>query len=182
MIHKRVRRYTVCLHCRQPMSERPTLFCSGICQKLRLRHRVKTTGCMRCHEQHPVEGFATTGYCKPCNREMKRAAWKETPRAQRKAKQMRDAKHPERYKKYRRKIRTEVLAHYGDRCACCGESHEEFLSIDHIDGNGTAHRRLINQPIDRWLKKHNFPPGFRVLCMNCNFSLGKRGYCPHTTR
>lgn len=33
--------------------------------------------------------------------------------------------------------------------------------------------------ITLWLKKNNYPPGFRVLCMNCNFSLGMRGYCPH---
>jgi len=31
----------------------------------------------------------------------------------------------------------------------------------------------------RWLKQNNFPEGFRVLCINCNFSLGIYGYCPH---
>lgn len=31
----------------------------------------------------------------------------------------------------------------------------------------------------RWLRNHGYPLGFRVLCMNCNFALGKFGYCPH---
>jgi predicted transcriptional regulator len=30
-----------------------------------------------------------------------------------------------------------------------------------------------------WLKNHNFPSGFRVLCYNCNSSIGAWGYCPH---
>jgi len=30
-----------------------------------------------------------------------------------------------------------------------------------------------------WLKKNNFPKGFQVLCMNCNFAKGKLGKCPH---
>ena len=29
------------------------------------------------------------------------------------------------------------------------------------------------------LVKYNFPPGLRVLCYNCNLSLGFFGYCPH---
>lgn len=33
--------------------------------------------------------------------------------------------------------------------------------------------------IYRWLKQQGFPTGFRVLCMNCNFSYGLHGYCPH---
>lgn len=28
-----------------------------------------------------------------------------------------------------------------------------------------------------WLLVHNFPKGFRVLCHNCNQSLGMYGYC-----
>ncbi|MFA5766518.1 MAG: hypothetical protein WC919_01165 [Candidatus Paceibacterota bacterium] len=82
-----------------------------------------------------------------------------------------------------RKTRLKVLRHYGGetpKCACCGESHTEFLSIDHINGGGNKHRKnnkIVS--IYAWLYKHKFPDGFRVLCHNCNFSYGLYGYCPH---
>lgn len=30
-----------------------------------------------------------------------------------------------------------------------------------------------------WLIREEFPEGYRVLCLNCNFSHGVFGYCPH---
>jgi hypothetical protein len=30
-----------------------------------------------------------------------------------------------------------------------------------------------------WLKRNNYPTGFRVLCHNCNLAIGFYGYCPH---
>lgn len=71
-----------------------------------------------------------------------------------------------------------VFDHYGNGCACCGEDLKEFLTIDHIFGGGNKHRKLTRDTY-RWLIKNNFPEGFRLLCMNCNFSIGKFGYCPH---
>lgn len=81
----------------------------------------------------------------------------------------------------RRKLRVEVFEAYGGAvCCCCGEEGYEFLTIDHVEGNGADHRRVIgNKEIYHWLKKNNYPEGFRVLCMNCNFALGYHGYCPH---
>lgn len=80
--------------------------------------------------------------------------------------------------------RIEVIQHYGGCCACCGESRYEFLSIDHVGGTGASHRR--DQPtaykIIRWLRKNGYPPGFRVLCYNCNCAIGFYGYCPHENR
>jgi hypothetical protein len=78
--------------------------------------------------------------------------------------------------------RQAVLKYYsgGDvKCACCGEKHQEFLTIDHVDGNGAQHRREIGENLYRWLVLNNFPPGFRVLCSNCNTALGIYGVCPH---
>lgn len=89
-------------------------------------------------------------------------------------------------KDYRRRLREEVYAHYGGFiCACCKEGNEEFLTIDHADGDGAEHRREIGRATYAmllWLKRNNYPRGFRILCMNCNFSLGMRGYCPHSKR
>jgi hypothetical protein len=80
-----------------------------------------------------------------------------------------------------------VLIHYGGnppKCACCGEMRYEFLAIDHIHGGGIRHAKEIGiktggRRMYHWLIKNNFPDGFRVLCHNCNLSMGFYGYCPH---
>lgn len=84
-------------------------------------------------------------------------------------------------KNYHMKQRKRCIAHYGARCACCGEDRYEFLAIDHINGGGHKQRKEGGiTKISRWLIANNFPEGFRVLCHNCNVSLGIYGYCPHT--
>ena len=84
-------------------------------------------------------------------------------------------------REYALKYKLAALEAYGGvRCACagCTETAEVFLTIDHINNDGAAHRRRVKGPIFRWLKRHNYPPGFQVLCMNCNWA--KRfGTCPH---
>lgn len=85
-------------------------------------------------------------------------------------------------KRYRLKRRQDVLVAYGGKCACCGEAQNEFLSIDHIDGGGREHRRQIGTGANvlyHWLRKNDYPEGFRVLCHNCNAARGFYGYCPH---
>lgn len=97
------------------------------------------------------------------------------------------AAHRDKFREYdrdrQRAIRDESLAHYGGRCACCGEARREFLAIDHVEGGGNKHRRENNLKsgvaFTRWLKKNGFPEGFRVLCHNCNSAMGYYGYCPH---
>lgn len=75
-----------------------------------------------------------------------------------------------------------LQAYGGEWCQCCGEKHIEFLTIDHLNGNGAAHRKQMGgsgNSLYQWLKQHSYPLGFRVLCLNCNGSLGFNGYCPH---
>ena len=65
-----------------------------------------------------------------------------------------------------------------------------FLTLDHINNDGAEHRREIHgrqtaagYQTYRWLMRNGFPPGFQVLCANCNH--GKRmngGTCPHQVR
>ena len=82
-----------------------------------------------------------------------------------------------------RQARIKVVDHYGGKCACCGETHKEFLAIDHINGGGNKHRKENKiHSLHKWLIRHNYPSGFRILCNNCNFSLGAFGYCPHQKR
>lgn len=84
-----------------------------------------------------------------------------------------------------RRLRLEVLTHYSSgepQCECCGEKKIEFLAIDHINGGGRKHRASLKTSIYRYLRKHGYPSGYRVMCHNCNQSLGQYGYCPHKTK
>ena len=80
------------------------------------------------------------------------------------------------------KIREEVFAAYGHKCNCCGENNSAFLTIDHIEGDGSQHRKKIRMSIYRWLKRNGFPKNnFQILCFNCNCAKQHRsnGTCPH---
>jgi len=85
--------------------------------------------------------------------------------------------------KGRRRLKQSVIDAYGGKCTCCGETKFEFLSIDHINGGGKAHRAQLKgagNSIYKWLKDNNYPKEeFRLLCYNCNLSLGYYRYCPH---
>lgn len=86
----------------------------------------------------------------------------------------------------KRRLKAQVFDAYGGpKCVCCGEETQDFLSIDHINDDGADHRRELKEKhgyimdMYRWLKNHNFPEGFQVLCFNCNFAKGHFGICPH---
>lgn len=86
-------------------------------------------------------------------------------------------------RKYALRIKLETLAHYGGSCACCGETEPTFLSIDHIEGGGTKHRKALRtgggHTFYRWLRKNGYPKEFQILCMNCQFGKAILGICPH---
>ncbi len=74
----------------------------------------------------------------------------------------------------RNNIKIKILTHYGGgKCACvqCGESRPACLSIDHIDGNGNRHRKILKRGGNfyYWLTTNNYPEGYQTLCMNCQF-------------
>ena len=90
----------------------------------------------------------------------------------------------QRQKEYVRKYKLNVLEHYGNKCECCGESKYEFLSIDHKNGGGNKMRKNKEHPFGglqlyKWIVDNDYPDMFRVLCHNCNLSIGFFGYCPH---
>lgn len=74
-----------------------------------------------------------------------------------------------------------VLDYYGGKCACCGESNREFLAIDHINKDGAEERKIRKKRnIAVSIISQGFPKDkYRVLCHNCNMSLGIYDYCPH---
>lgn len=83
-------------------------------------------------------------------------------------------------------LRAEVFQAYGgEKCWCCGETEPLFLSVDHIYNDGNVMRKegvhaRGGTAFYQWLRKHKFPPGFQILCMNCNTGKHRNGgVCPH---
>jgi len=101
----------------------------------------------------------------------------------RKRKYKRSEKGKLHQKIYHDKARLEALLHYSQnelKFNCCGETTYEFLTLEHIFNNGAQHRREINnRNLYIWCRKNQFPVGFQVLCMNCNFAKEKYRGCPH---
>ena len=82
------------------------------------------------------------------------------------------------------KLKRLVMETYGGvRCACpgCGVVDLRFLTIDHINGGGNKHAKEHGGHLHRWLLNHDFPPGYQVLCFNCNMGRAiNGGVCPHS--
>jgi hypothetical protein len=95
----------------------------------------------------------------------------------------------ERTTVYKARLLTIYKAYGGAQCVCCGESTFVFLSLDHINNDGNEFRRNLTGKgsqqgsggrTHHWIIKNNFPPGFQVLCMNCNVGKHRNGgICPH---
>lgn len=86
-----------------------------------------------------------------------------------------------RTKEQNLQLKLQALAIYGGVCICCSEWRHEFLSIDHIKGGGTKHRKEVGagSAFYWWLRKNKYPKGFRTMCHNCNMAVGFYGRCPH---
>ena len=88
-------------------------------------------------------------------------------------------------------LKNQAFEKYGGcKCACCGATDPDFLSLDHINSDGGAQRRELSPTGKNWgwggyqlyrvLRRKGWPPGFQVLCMNCNFGRTRnKGVCPH---
>lgn len=72
--------------------------------------------------------------------------------------------------KYRKKLKEEVISHYGGKCANCDCTDIRYLTIDHI--NGVSKKEPANQRAGYALylriRREHFPNGFQVLCFYCN--------------
>jgi 5-methylcytosine-specific restriction endonuclease McrA len=63
-----------------------------------------------------------------------------------------------------------VLAIYGDSCTHCGSA--EDLGIDHIVPWTPGRGPRGGDKLRRHLIKNSFPPGFQILCRECNARKG----------
>lgn len=182
--------FRTCIICHKPKPvskfRRTDGYCGNQCRsclaregvernRLLRERRRKQHLCVNCGKKLSMDEKAKCGEC----RENKRK-WDDSWRK----------KNWEKYAKQRKDrhqaLKIEVFNAYGGaKCKCCGEEHIEFLSIDHMNNDGGKHRKQlfgtnsVGSQFYSWLKKNNFPKGFQVLCMNCNFAKGHFGCCPH---
>jgi len=84
---------------------------------------------------------------------------------------------------YRADIKNQVFSAYGNKCDCCGEDNLDYLAVDHIHNDGGRHRKSLGisagSAFYKWIVDNDFPSFLRLLCHNCNSSLGHLNYCPH---
>lgn len=100
-------------------------------------------------------------------------------------------RHPDRatagQRAQRAALKLRMFAAYGDMCACCGETAQAFLTLDHVKRDGKTHRDQFggrgiatSRQIYLDLQRRGWPQeGYQVLCMNCNFATRFGQLCPH---
>jgi len=82
------------------------------------------------------------------------------------------------------RLRARILDSLGGVCACCGEQARRVLTVDHVQGGGTRHRRELRDPraYYRSIISEGVPADrYRLLCLNCHESVNERGRCHHAT-
>ena len=161
-----------------------------------------------CKELHPLTMFGKktstrdglTSECKNCtrirNKEIFRKFREKNPRVNRPSGiKVEDFSNKTEYLKqyrhvYRKELsenrkqdyieaRREGIIHYGGNCQCCGESIDEFLTLEHKDGRDKSKKRKTGKAAWLQAKWDRWPENLTVLCFNCNCGKGIYGKCPH---
>jgi hypothetical protein len=200
-----------CQQCSTPYTEHKksrfekSKYCSRACWYAAKARLVKVDGetrkrCSKCGEIKPFSDYhcstrsqnKTRAECKECQAAYMREYVKNNlPHRIALSKAWR-VKNPERARRrdrgYTLKLKTEVIDALGGKCACCGESHIAFLSVDHINNDGAEHKRKLfngktiggSSTVYRDIRKQGYPRDkFQVLCFNCNCAKAYSGTCPH---
>jgi len=107
-------------------------------------------------------------YCNPCAAKYQKARRDKDPEG-----------HNRYLREWHRKGKERVIEHYGGKCACCGETRIEFLTIDHKNNNGNEERRRLNRKSWKLAVMRGFPDDLQILCYNCNMAKAHFGICPH---
>lgn len=120
----------------------------------------------------------------------RRAKYRNNDKYREKAKATSRLVMPESQKKRRLKLKEQVFNHYGKLCVCCGETRMLFLTVDHVNNDGAAHRNALMNGRGRTggasarlfldIIRKGFPDSFRILCYNCNCGRARnKGICAH---
>lgn len=140
--------------------------------------------CAKCGEQ-PRSSYHH--WCKKCHREYSQN-WRKTRLSPEKAKWYRRTEDiPGQYRRRaerRKAIKLEMIAAYGGKCVCCGETRWQFLTLEHTGkrGSGRAERLKFGKTSIMYcdLKRRGWPKkGYSCLCFNCNSAKGMYRVCPH---
>lgn len=158
---------------------------TALANKVREQNTLTSRVCGHCKRELPLIEFVWGGsylrsICADCKRARDRAYYQQTREVQlagRKRVYHADPEHILRRVRRDTRIydavkKLQVLSHYSSgKCACvhCGEEDIVCLTIDHINGGGSAHRRRIGSHFYAWLIKQGYPDGYQTLCMNCQF-------------
>jgi len=157
---------------------------SDMANEIRSQNVLTHRTCRKCGKNQPIMEFqwgqALQRLCNNCRRERDRAYYAQT-RDVRKTNRKRvyhaDPEHVLKNVRKNGKIydavrKLRVIAHYSEGrlvCVRCGEDDMACLTIDHINGGGAQHRKVVGSHFYAWLIKQGFPEGYQVLCMNCQF-------------
>lgn len=79
-------------------------------------------------------------------------------------------------------LRLKFFEAYGKKCACCGQDDPRFLSFDHINNDGSKHRKTYTcQQMYGLARREGYPKDkYQILCFLCNFGKSTNGgVCPH---
>lgn len=81
------------------------------------------------------------------------------------------------------KLKLEMIAAYGGRCSCCGETEPRFLTLEHLEHDGQEHRKQKRcGGFGTWrdLKRRGWPKDkYTIYCWNCNLATRLGDPCPH---
>lgn len=176
----------VCPTCKKNLKTKNSIQCMECEHAQRLNKRKGKQLCVRCGSKLTSKNWSVsrkkywTRICTNCDTEDKA---------------IRHDKIRTSIKESSHRLKVEMIEAYGGKCVCCGDDHEPFLTIDHIDGRGGEHvirvrkknggeknaYRLGGTLLYRWLKKRGWPTdNYQLMCMNCNFAKSHNpGGCPH---
>jgi len=128
-------------------------------------HKCNTTLSISCFHKNKSrkDGLATA--CKKCRNIQNKEYRHRYPE-----------KRYQREKKDKEAIKIEVFEHYSEeeiKCTRCSFSDLRALTIDHINGGGSEHRKQLGirggTQFYRWIKNNDYPKEFQILCMNCQW-------------
>jgi hypothetical protein len=75
-----------------------------------------------------------------------------------------------RQRESRRWLRDAIFKKLGDKCIKCGFSDRRALQVDHVNGDGTAHRKQCGGSTFKYLRSilRDITGAFQLLCANCH--------------
>ena len=138
--------------------------------------------CTKCGSEGPFWNMTATKdgldyWCTSCRKALNIQWRKDNPERNR------ELGRNNQYDRYSR-LKREFVDAYGGACTCCGEMEIHFLTIEHLDGLPDYHKRQDGKrkpglTLFSLIKEEGYPDDYTVLCMNCNYSKGHYGFCPH---